>query len=161
MNITEVDFESIRGKEITEAELSACQQLYSAHYGIWGKGSGRDGQRIWLSREYLKGLVSSQKAWVAFARFKGELIGYAFAIREEIPDCGLLTWVTQLVVHAEYRHEGVATSLLGSIWGFSDDCGWGLVTANPYAVRALEKATRRRCTPGIIEKYLPHLQQVE
>src|SRR5205823_4790877 len=29
---------------------------------------------------------------------------------------------------------------------------WGLLTANPYAIRALEKATRRRCQPTRISR---------
>jgi 2-polyprenyl-3-methyl-5-hydroxy-6-metoxy-1,4-benzoquinol methylase len=42
---------------------------------------------------------------------------------------------------------------LAAIWGFSDFFAWGLVTANPYAVKALQNATTRRCDPQRIEKY--------
>ncbi|MFR3404398.1 MAG: hypothetical protein ACLTUL_20240 [Blautia faecis] len=58
---------------------------------------------------------------------------------------GIVTWVTQLVVHDKYRQHGIAKNLLFSIWGFSNHFAWGIVSANPYAIRALEKATRRRC----------------
>jgi len=47
----------------------------------------------------------------------------------------------------------VGTRLLFSIWGFSTHFAWGLTTANPYAVRALEKATRRRCLTRDVNKY--------
>ncbi|HLA15175.1 MAG TPA: class I SAM-dependent methyltransferase, partial [Gemmatimonadaceae bacterium] len=43
-----------------------------------------------------------------------------------------------------------ATTLLYGIWQFSDCYAWGLVTANPFAVRALETATRRPCRASII-----------
>jgi 2-polyprenyl-3-methyl-5-hydroxy-6-metoxy-1,4-benzoquinol methylase len=41
----------------------------------------------------------------------------------------------------------IGKRLLFSIWGFSNHFAWGLITANPYAIRALEKATGRRCDP--------------
>ena len=110
--------------------------------------------------EHLKKLLAPQQSWAAFARLNGQLIAYAFAVRENVPSCGLITWVTQMVVHTNFRNQGVATSLLSSIWGFSDHCGWGLVTANPYAVRALEKATRRRCTPSTIQKFESSLAEL-
>jgi 2-polyprenyl-3-methyl-5-hydroxy-6-metoxy-1,4-benzoquinol methylase len=62
----------------------------------------------------------------------------------------MVSWVTQLVVHPEYESIGVARNLLASVFGFSDGFGWGLVTANPRAVRALEKATRRRVDPDVV-----------
>jgi len=70
-----------------------------------------------------------------------------------VPDLGVISWVTQLVVHADHRHRDVGKRLLYSIWDFSDHFAWGLVTANPFAVRALEKATRRRCDPQRIARH--------
>ncbi|HVW94429.1 MAG TPA: class I SAM-dependent methyltransferase, partial [Mucilaginibacter sp.] len=37
------------------------------------------------------------------------------------------------------------------IWCFSPFYAWGLLTANPYAIRALEKTTHRRCDPTRIK----------
>ena len=51
-------------------------------------------------------------------------------------------------------------TLLFSIWGMSNHFAWGLVTASPYAVRALEKATRRRCLPARIKRNNRKLQQL-
>ena len=42
----------------------------------------------------------------------------------------------------------------------SNHFAWGLVTASPYAVRALEKATRRRCLPARIKRNNRKLQQL-
>jgi 2-polyprenyl-3-methyl-5-hydroxy-6-metoxy-1,4-benzoquinol methylase len=44
-----------------------------------------------------------------------------------------------------------------SIWGFSSFFAWGLVTASPYAIRALEKVTRRRCDPEKIKENIKQL----
>jgi 2-polyprenyl-3-methyl-5-hydroxy-6-metoxy-1,4-benzoquinol methylase len=42
----------------------------------------------------------------------------------------------------------------------SDHFAWGLLTANPYAVRALEKATRRRCDPRRIRRNVDKLKAI-
>ena len=42
----------------------------------------------------------------------------------------------------------------------SNHFAWGLVTANPYAVRALEKATRRRCRPARIKRSTRRLHRL-
>jgi len=39
----------------------------------------------------------------------------------------------------------------------SNHFAWGVVSANPYAIRALEKATRRRCIPKRIKKNMKKL----
>jgi len=60
---------------------------------------------------------------------------------------GFISWVTQLVVHEDTgeRRRQVAAF---AIWTFTDHFAWGLLTANPYAIRALEKATRRGAKPA-------------
>jgi 2-polyprenyl-3-methyl-5-hydroxy-6-metoxy-1,4-benzoquinol methylase len=86
------------------------------------------------------------------ARDEGELIGYAIALKGISGSNEKIIWVTQFVIHTKYRNIGIGKRLLFSIWGFSSFFAWGLVTANPFAVRALEKATRRRCEPVRIRK---------
>src|SRR5216684_596844 len=66
----------------------------------------------------------------------------------------------KLVIHEAHRRVDVGKTLLFSIWGFSDHFAWGLITANPYAIRALEKATRRRCSPERIGKNKRKLQTI-
>lgn len=75
------------------------------------------------------------------------MVGYAIAGQFKIPDYGVVSWVTQLVVHSDFRNQDIAKTLLFTIWKFTDHFAWGIVSANPYALRALEKATRRRCAP--------------
>jgi hypothetical protein len=126
-------------------ELAA---FYSRHYGQWGTGSGRDGQPVKVTPSMVRGLLKSADSRIAVARFNNELVGYAIALQTKIPHYGMVSWVTQLVVHEDHRRNNVGKTLLFTIWGFSNHKSWGLISANPYAIRALEKATRRRCLPS-------------
>ena len=143
--------------------LDECAALYSNHYGVWSAQSphpGRPGTRVRLSAARLKRWFDSDDSRIALARSGTDLVGYAIAVQMKAPRCGIVSWVTQLVVHEAYRQRNVAKTLLFSIWGMSDHFAWGLVTASPYAVRALEKATRRRCLPTRIKRNSRRLHQL-
>jgi hypothetical protein len=58
---------------------------------------------------------------------------------------GKVSWITQLVVHSDYRQRGVAKKLCRLAWAVDHYYAAGLVTSHPYAVRALERATQRSC----------------
>jgi 2-polyprenyl-3-methyl-5-hydroxy-6-metoxy-1,4-benzoquinol methylase len=136
-----------------EKLLNECATLFSSHYGKWSSESPyKPCERIRLSKNKVMEWLKNPNSAIYMARDKGELVGYAIAVRLKIPNSGNITWVTQLVVHTDYRNQNVAKNILHSIWGYSDDFAWGLISACPYAVRALEKATRRRCDPLRIKK---------
>jgi 2-polyprenyl-3-methyl-5-hydroxy-6-metoxy-1,4-benzoquinol methylase/GNAT superfamily N-acetyltransferase len=145
-------YEWIPGGLVGSGLLDELADLYSVHYGIWGAGSPKRFQRIRLSAGRIQDLLAPADTRLAYASLDGRVVGYAIAVQPKVAGLGVISWVTQLVVHAAHRRRDVGKRLLFSIWGFSDHYGWGLVTANPYAVRALEKATRRRCDPGRIER---------
>ena len=65
----------------------------------------------------------------------------AVYIRKQYQKKQTITWVVQLVVDIAYRGKGIASRILQSIWGFSDDFAWGLATTNPCTIKALENAT--------------------
>lgn len=132
--------------------LEAMAQLYSEHYGFWSAAAPKAGRKIHFSADRIRTLLRSEDSNIALAYHGAELIGYAIWVRSLVPHYGVVSWITQFVVHESHRHRGIGKALLFSIWGFSDHFSWGLVTANPYAVRALEKATRRRCQAGRIAK---------
>lgn len=134
--------------------LEQMAGLYSGHYGKWGGKGLHPGEQIRLSAARIKASwLLSRDSRVAWATAFGQMIGYAIAVQTRLPSCGVVSWVTQLVVHEEHQHSDVGKTLLFTIWQFTDHFAWGLITANPYAVRALEKATRRRCLPASIEKH--------
>jgi 2-polyprenyl-3-methyl-5-hydroxy-6-metoxy-1,4-benzoquinol methylase/GNAT superfamily N-acetyltransferase len=141
------------GSLVQPTLLEDLSALYSAHYGTWSRRAPkRAGEPVRLSSGRIQELLAPRDSKVALATLDGELVGYAIAIQTNIPKYGFVSWVTQLVVHEEHRRNDVGKTLLFSIWNFSSHFAWGLITANPYAVRALEKATRRRCQPIRIVK---------
>lgn len=143
---------------IPESVYHECSTLFSGHYGHYAKTDAHgEMKRVRLSADKIRDYVESpdynmNPTGIYMARANGRLVGYAIAGLFNEKCYGVIAWVTQLVVHRDYRHRGVAKQLLFSIWGFTSHFAWGLVSANPYAVRALEKATRRRCDPARIMK---------
>jgi 2-polyprenyl-3-methyl-5-hydroxy-6-metoxy-1,4-benzoquinol methylase len=137
--------------------LDECVELYSEHYGTWGERGVNPGEPVRTTRERLAELLDGDAAWLARAFADGALIGYCVAVKTEMPGRGPVAWVSQLVVHTAYRKARVATTLLYSVWHFSDCYAWGLATANPFAIRALETATRRPCRAAMITRHGPEL----
>lgn len=129
--------------------IAACAEFYSQEYGKWGPRGRHPGDWIRMSPTQIHRLLEHGDSWLACAYVDGTLAGYCIAIRLHTP-LGLVAWITQLVVRAVYRQGRVATQMLYSIWQFTDCYAWGLATANPYAVRTLETATRRPCRQQLI-----------
>jgi SAM-dependent methyltransferase/GNAT superfamily N-acetyltransferase len=155
-------FTWVSGKRITAEQLEECSALYSQHYGVYGEGVApplRPGDRIKMSPSKMRRLLHVEGAWAGLVHLGRQLVSYAFLVLGETQLGGLTSWVTQLVVHEDYRNRKVATRLLHAAWGLSDQFAWGLATANPYAVRALEAATRRPCDPRVTLEHLEHLRR--
>lgn len=140
--------------------LSQCSELYSNHYGKWSENGVRPGEPVKLSIDKLRQWLTDEHVTLYYAMSNNVIVGYAIAFSKKESDYGTVTWVTQLVVHKDYRKQGIAKRILFSIWGFSDHFAWGIVSANPYAIRALEKATRRRAIPLRIKKNEKKLRNI-
>ena len=147
-----------------QAMLEDCSRLYSKHYGDWSEHHPVETMRcknVRLSANEIAKWLKPENSNIYLARYKQNLIGYAIAVRAQIPATKkVIAWITQLVVHRDYRNSDVAKNLLYSAWGFSNDFAWGLISASPYAVRALEKATRRRCNPIEIKENIESILQM-
>jgi 2-polyprenyl-3-methyl-5-hydroxy-6-metoxy-1,4-benzoquinol methylase/GNAT superfamily N-acetyltransferase len=137
--------------------VAECLDLYAKHYGRWGEAAEKPGERVRISEEAFLERISDDDVWLACAFKDGQLIGYCVAVRSELAGKGRVAWVSQLVVHQTYRGARIATRLLYSVWQFSDCYAWGLATANPFAVRALETATRRPCRARLISENGPEI----
>lgn len=68
----------------------------------------------------------------------GSLAGNAFACRW-VYDNKTVCWVTQLVVHQDYRERGLAMGLLNQLRHYDDDI-YGLMSSHPAACLAAAKA---------------------
>jgi 2-polyprenyl-3-methyl-5-hydroxy-6-metoxy-1,4-benzoquinol methylase/ribosomal protein S18 acetylase RimI-like enzyme len=147
--MVEVEYQ-IESELTNQNIIKEIAELYSNHYGFWGKTAKNPGKRIVLSENKIREWTSSEHAYIATARKNGELIGYVIAIvffKNKQKKQNAISWITQLVVHEEYRQHGIAKKLIFSFWGFSNHYAWGIMSSNPYAIRALEKATYRRVDP--------------
>ncbi len=156
------EFTYIPGSLASPELLEELAALYSTYYGRWSLTAlppARPGQLVRLSSQRLREWLKKDSR-ISLAKVDGQVVGYAISIQTTYGTRGLISWVTQLVIHAEHRKRDVAKRLLFSIWGMSDHFAWGLLTANPYAIRALEKATRRRCDPKRIAKNVDKLKAV-
>ncbi len=130
--------------------LQACADLFSEHYGNWGAKGPRPGEPIRITSTFVRNLIDSDNAHVVCAYDGLSLAGYAVILRFVASDGRRVAWIAQLVVHSTFRKSRVATTLMFSAWQFSDFNAWGIITANPYAIRALETATRRPCRAKLI-----------
>lgn len=143
------------GRMCNDAIVNECSLLYSNNYGLWSDNNScnLNGQ-VKLSSQRIRKMLFKDDTDLYYAvdSDNNKIVGYAIALRKNIKNYGIVSWVTQLVVHEKYRNKGIAKNLLFSIWGLSNDYAWGIITSNPYAVRALEKATRRRSVPIRIKR---------
>lgn len=151
----EVSYSRMKTEGLTDTEIKECADLFSSSYGNYSKTSAvRPGEKIKMGAGYYKKNYCKPGFYVALAKIEGKLVGQAFYIRKRYEGYGMMTWVLQLVVDRSHRKKGIASTLLRSIWGFSDDYAWGLATANPCTVKTLESATFRKCKPVVIRKNL-------
>jgi 2-polyprenyl-3-methyl-5-hydroxy-6-metoxy-1,4-benzoquinol methylase len=156
----EYQYRQYLGTLVHSELLAELSELYSSSYGEWGEFAKSPFLPIRLSAARIRRWLKHPDSRLAFAETDGKIIGYAISVQPKVPDLGVISWVTQLVVHKDHRQLEVGKRLLFSTWTFSDHYAWGLVTASPFAVRALEKATRRRCDPVRIAKSVDDLQKL-
>ena len=93
----------------------------------------------------LKSQCFPDGAMVSYVRVfvDGVLAGNDFACRWYYNGGMVVCWVTQLVVHRNYRRQGLAVGLLLSIKNESDNF-YGIVSSHPAACLAAAKAFGRK-----------------
>jgi 2-polyprenyl-3-methyl-5-hydroxy-6-metoxy-1,4-benzoquinol methylase len=158
-----ISYEWIPGGLVQDSNelLKECSDLYSNHYGKWSDNAPEiAGKKIKLSSNRILNWLKSNDSAIYLARDNNELVAYAIALRLKVPRYGIISWVTQLVVHEKYRHQDIAKSILYSVWGLTSDIAWGIISANPYAIRALEKATRRRSDPEKVKQNIKKIMSI-
>ncbi len=76
----------------------------------------------------------------------GRLAGNAFCCRYEA-DENMVCWITQLVVHCDYRERGLASGLLNELKTDRDDI-FALMSSHPAACLAAAKTYGGMCLLG-------------
>ena len=147
---------------LSDQKIKEVSELYSNNYGFYSKDSDfKCGERIRYSFDMYKRNYIKDDYYIAYAEDEEDgLTGFAVYIRKKYSNNRIITWVVQLVVALDYRGNGIASRLLQSIWGFSDDYAWGLATTNPCTIKALENATFRKVSAGVIQNHLSDLKEV-
>jgi GNAT superfamily N-acetyltransferase len=145
-----IKFQCVPSFMVPAAVQFECATLFSEHYGVWGCGAPkRQGLPIRLSPDRLRSeYLFDDDCRLATARrgADGQLVGYAIArcfCTSSAPTekRDLVIWITQMVVRAGHRNRGVATRLCDWITADREELfACGIVSANPYAVRAMERA---------------------
>lgn len=154
-----LEFKKIPAADVDDSLLKECQSLFNEHYGKWSDRGPRPGEKIKRSIRELREYLCGESAWLAVANDSGRLIGYGMVA--VIPwNNKKISWVTQLVVHRDFQNQKVGTRILYSAWLEYGCHAWGIASANPYAIRALEKATRRFIEPVRICKAQKEIKEV-
>ena len=147
--------------EINNELLLKCATLFSNHYGIWSEKGFVPGKHVKLSLDKIKQqFLFDDNTYIViatdFATHDG--IGHAIGTRFYCDFLkGHASWITQLVVHSDYRNKGIATRLCQLSWSPKFDYACGIVSSNPYAIKALSSATNCVIEPERIIPYLPQL----
>lgn len=153
-------FERFDCAELTDDMLRQAAQLFNENYGTWGKDPSRAGpkpgkarsrglilvtnervgSRVRLSPGRLRAQYLPTDAACSYVRVTAEdrLAGNAFACRWSCKG-KTICWVTQLVVHSDFRERGLAVGLLNQLRQDGDDV-YGLMSSHPAACLAAAKA---------------------
>ena len=149
---------------MTADQIEQTAALFSKNYGVWSSSVPKPrvpGNNIKMSAKFLKEtIVDKTDRYVSLAYDGEKLVGHAFFMKRRSDQGHMVTWILQLVVAKEYRRNQIGTKLMHSIWGMSDSWAWGLYTANPYTIKALEDATMRRVQIKQIDKNIEELKSV-
>lgn len=159
--ISDIRYKTISCQSLTDNELKQCKDLFDAHYGTWGEGSPRKGKRINFPLRNYEEYRKLKNTFVALAILDDKVIGQAFYLKDIFGKNDQISWVLQLVVHEDHRKQGIAKTLLYSIWGFSGDYAWGLATSNALTVKTLEKATFRKADPKEMLKHSARIVMIK
>ncbi|KAL1991183.1 hypothetical protein VTN49DRAFT_5687 [Thermomyces lanuginosus] len=130
-------FETIPGDQVAGGMLDEAAKLFSEHYGIWSQQSHKPGQRIKISGRRLREQHLPEYATTFYVRVTvGDCYaGHAFACHWKYNDDDEKTicWVTQLVVHRNYREKGLASGLLNALRATADADLYGIISSNPVS----------------------------
>lgn len=83
-------------------------------------------------------LPDNAKTFYVQVTVDGVLAGNVFACRWDY-EGRQVCWITQLVVHGDYREQHIATTLLSALMDPDDDA-YGIMSSHPAACKALAKA---------------------
>lgn len=150
MSFRKLNFTVLPGASITAPVWGEVSALFSSEYGFYSLSAPQKaGERIRMGVKYYEKSYAQPGFSVALCRDGERLVAHAVYFECETSR-GRVALVVQLVVACAYRHQGIASTLLHAIWGFSDYYAWGIVSSNAFTVETLEAATFRKSSPVVL-----------
>ena len=134
-------YQQFDGTQVTDSMLREASQFFNENYGIWGKESGsKAGTRVKMGKDRLRAQLLPPNVPCSYVRVTvdGNLAGNVFACRWKYNDKPVC-WITQLVVHRDYRERGLAAGLLNELRQEDNDI-YGVVSSHPAACLATARA---------------------
>jgi len=159
-------YEGFKSDEVTDEMLDEAAKLFSENYGVWGEHAAermgkfaKAGRPVRLSKERLRNeyLPSDISSYVRVT-VNGHLAGNAFACRWSV-DGRTICWITQLVVHHDYRERGLAAGLLDEVRLDGDDV-YGVMSSHPAACLAASRAYKRPIDTASLEFMKDNAQSI-
>ena len=135
------------GETIPIIQVRNIQVLFLCLSYDLGKPVKLNGRR--LREQYLPDSSASYHARVTV---DGTLAGSAFACRWK-HDNKAVCWVTQLVVHRDYREHGLAAGILRSLRSDEDDV-YGIISSHPVACLAAARSFGSKYAPDFVMRLL-------
>jgi len=135
--MAEKSYKTFTGDQVTTDMLEKAATLFSENYGIWGEQSHKPGERVKLSASRLREQYLPPNAETSYTRvtIDGILAGNVFVCRWDYKG-SRICWITQLVVHQNYRERGLAGGLLRSLRTDAVDDIYGIMSSHPAACLA-------------------------
>ncbi|GAM24753.1 hypothetical protein SAMD00019534_079280 [Acytostelium subglobosum LB1] len=157
-----VNYHILQADSLTDDQIQQCANLFSTKYGVWSKHVQpplQPGKNVRLTANKLKKqFLFDDQCYASLAIDNGEHVGHALYRVFSTPELGEVRWITQLVVKREHRHRGIGQQLvyncLGTTWRAA-----GLASCNPYAVKALERASGLKCNLELSQQHGPSILQ--
>ncbi|KAK3304966.1 uncharacterized protein B0T15DRAFT_399072 [Chaetomium strumarium] len=137
-------FREFHSPDIPDTVLIEAAHLFSHHYGTWntpsGRQGGKKGDHVKLSASRLRSqYLPTDARWsYVSVHVDDTLAGNAFACRWDYQG-RQVCWITQLVVHREYRERRLATRLLMALRRVEDQI-FGIMSSHPAGCIATAKA---------------------
>jgi hypothetical protein len=138
---------------IPESVLRTCAENFSSHYGIWRDHSRG---RVKMSARMVRQILLADENCSVAICFDGDVanaVGHAFFKTFRSGSLEKVVWITQLVVHPQFRTRRIAQNILHKVIGLGCACAC-LVSTHPHAIFALERAMGdRKCNRVMTRAY--------
>ncbi|CAL1698875.1 unnamed protein product [Somion occarium] len=139
-DVESATFNIIDGTSVSDEQLEASAQLFSDHYGVWDP-SFKPNARVRMTLRKLRQecLSDPDRTVLVTCSIGDNLIGQAFAATWKVGE-DIVGWITQLVVHRDYRRRRIATCLLQRVRShrlFSSVTIIGVTSTHPATCNAV------------------------